>query len=176
MASSEFGSQSSGCFLHPIGYNRRVKIRSISFRGFQPANEAASRMGRGNSARDTKPELLLRRALRKRGIRYRLHDRRLTGTPDIVLPRERIAIFCDGDFWHGRSWAKRRKKLRDGANSSYWIAKIGGNIRRDRRVNRTLRRFHWSAIRVWESSIRRDPEAVAERIVSRIHRMRNGRR
>lgn len=143
-------------------------LSSASFRDLRPTDESASSMGRGNSARDTKPELLLRRALWTRGIRYRLHDRRLVGKPDIVLPKQRIAVFCDGDFWHGRQWTERRQKLGRGANSSYWVAKIAGNIRRARQVNKTLRRLNWEVIRVWESAVISDPEGVAEKIAVRI--------
>jgi G:T-mismatch repair DNA endonuclease (very short patch repair protein) len=64
--------------------------------------------------------------------------------PDIVFAGQRIAIFCDGDFWHGRQWVKRRRRLERGSNASYWVAKIRRNIERDRQINRTLRRRGWT--------------------------------
>jgi len=139
-------------------------IHAPSFACLRPTSELASRVGRSNRARDTMPELLLRRALRKQGIRYKLHEERLPGKPDIVLQHRRIAIFCDGDFWHGRCWAKRRKRLSKGANASYWIAKISRNIQRGRRINQMLCRLNWRVIRVWESDIVGDPDAIAHQI------------
>src|SRR5437660_12578016 len=98
--------------------------KAPSFAALRSTSDLASRVGRGNRARNTKPELLLRRALRKRGVRYELYERGLPGKPDIVLRQCRIAIFCDGDFWHGRRWAERRKELRRRASATYWIAHI----------------------------------------------------
>jgi DNA mismatch endonuclease (patch repair protein) len=97
-----------------------------------------------------------------------LHDRHLAGRPDILLVRQRTAIFCDGDFWHGRQWAKRRQKLVRGSNGNYWVEKIAGNIRRARKVNRVLRQLNWDVIRVWESDIADDPERVADEIMLRV--------
>ena len=139
--------------------------KAPSFAALRSTSDLASRVGRGNRARNTKPELLLRRALRKRGVRYSLHERGLPGKPDIVLRQARIAIFCDGDFWHGRRWAERRKKLRKGANATYWIAKISRNIQRARRVNRALRAMNWRVVRVWESQIIRNADAIAREII-----------
>src|SRR5437870_11638809 len=121
-------------------------ISSPSFAGLRSTSEIASRVGRSNRARHTVPELLLRRALWKRGIRYKLHDHRLPGKPDIVLSRQRVAIFCDGDFWHGRNWTERRRKLKRGANCEYWVAKIARNIHRSRRVNRMLKKLNWTVV------------------------------
>jgi DNA mismatch endonuclease, patch repair protein len=139
-------------------------IRTPSFTSLQSTSEFASRVGRGNRARNTRPELLLSRALKKHGIRYKLHEPGLAGKPDILLPRQRIAIFCDGDFWHGRRWAERRKKLSKGANADYWIAKISRNMERARQVDRTLRDLNWRVIRVWESDIIKDADAIASEI------------
>jgi DNA mismatch endonuclease (patch repair protein) len=97
-----------------------------------------------------------------------LHDPRLPGKPDIVLPCQRIAIFSDGDFWHGRHWAERRRRLSKGANASYWIAKISRNINRGRRINQILRRLNWNVIRVWESDIICDPQGIADEIAHTI--------
>lgn len=91
---------------------------------------------------------------------------RLPGKPDIALVRQRVAIFCDGDFWHGRRWAERRKKLARGANARYWIPKIEKNIQRDRAITRLLRRLGWKVVRVWESDVARNPEMIACRIAS----------
>lgn len=87
---------------------------------------------------------------------------RLFGRPDFVFCRARIAVFVDGDFWHGNPKAYRTPK----SNSAYWSAKIEANRRRDRLVNRTLRDLRWRVVRIWESDLRRDPEAVMTKLSS----------
>src|SRR5438876_781648 len=115
-----------------------MKTPAPSFWGLKPANDAASRMGHANVRRDTRPELSLRKALWGLGLRYRIDDPRLPGRPDIVFRGAKVVVFCDGDFWHGRDWSRKRARLAKGANPRYWIAKIDRNRRRDRRVAREL--------------------------------------
>jgi len=112
-------------------------------------------------------EACLQRALRKRSVRFRVNDRRLVGKPDIVLADKRIVVFCDGDFWHGRRWKTLRLALSRRANSSYWIAKIGTNRKRDQQVNRALRKAGWKVIRFWETDILADPHGIAAKIAER---------
>jgi DNA mismatch endonuclease (patch repair protein) len=82
----------------------------------------------------------------------------------VILVDHRVAVFCDGDFWHGRSWQQRKAKLASGWNADYWVAKIGRNRQRDRIVNRQLSGLGWAVVRVWESDVRRDPGWVARKI------------
>jgi DNA mismatch endonuclease (patch repair protein) len=89
----------------------------------------------------------------------------LPGCPDLIVVQDRIAVFCDGDFWHGRNWSARKRKLHTGWNASYWVAKIERNRARDREVNRALRRMGWRVVRVWESDIRRNPMGAVTRIL-----------
>lgn len=128
----------------------------------EPSSEAASRAMRGNRASDTKPEMLLRRELWRRGHRYRLHRSDLPGRPDLAFVGQRVAVFCDGDFWHGRDWEERKAKLRNGANSDYWIPKIRANRERDRTQTQELEEMGWAVIRMWESDITGDPEGAAD--------------
>jgi DNA mismatch endonuclease (patch repair protein) len=132
-----------------------------SYAGFRPSSDASSRAMQANRARDTLPELQLRQALSRLGLRYRLHSSGLPGRPDIVFPRARLAVFCDGDFWHGRRWRALRRALKRRANAAYWIAKIGTNRQRDTRSRRALRRLGWHVVSLWETDIRRDPEHAA---------------
>lgn len=125
---------------------------------------AASRAMRGNAQDGTQPEMLLRRELWRRGRRYRLHDRRLPGRPDLVFRTARVVLFCDGDFWHGRDWAQRRERLQQGANADYWVSKIEANMARDRRNEMLLKQAGWSVMRFWESEIRADVAAVASAV------------
>lgn len=136
--------------------------------GFRPRGAAASRVGAGNRRQDTTPEILLRKALRAVGIRYRSNVKRLPGCPDLILTKYRVAVFCDGDFWHGREWSKRKTKLLAGWNAEYWVAKIQQNRARDREVTGALRVLGWRVVRVWESDLRRDPLRVAAKILKLI--------
>ena len=88
----------------------------------------------------------------------------MPGNPDIVFMRARVAVFCDGDFWHGRNWPQLRKQLARRANPDYWLAKITYNMRRDLRLRRQLRRAGWTIVRCWESQIRENPARQAGRV------------
>ena len=130
------------------------------YRGLQAASPHASAVGRGNRRSDTRPELLLRRSLWRRGIRYRLNNTALPGKPDLVFPGQQLAVFCDGDFWHGKDWAIQKENLSKGKNAEYWVAKISRNMERDRWVDAELRSLGWRVVRVWEGEIHANLEAV----------------
>ncbi len=143
---------------------KQRSIQTPSFSGYRPSSEASSRAKQANPARDTLPELYLRRALWRLGLRYRTHWPKLPGRPDIVFPKATLAIFCDGDFWHGRNWTKLQAALRRRANQSYWIAKIAANKARDERTRRAIRRRGWQVVRLWETDIRKDSDSVARQL------------
>jgi len=132
-----------------------------SFVGLRPASEAASRAKRANRKLDTKPEILLRRALWAVGLRYRKYVSGVPGNPDVVFRASRVVVFCDGDFWHGRDWPLLQEQLRRRHNADYWIAKIGRNRERDALRTSQLAEEGWLVLRFWESDIIRDPSAVA---------------
>jgi len=90
----------------------------------------------------------------------------------MIVSEARVAVFCDGDFWHGRNWTTRRGKLSRGANAAYWIAKIRTNMLRDRRHRRQLEKMGWSVVRIWESEIVQNPNKQAD-IVLRLVRARS---
>jgi DNA mismatch endonuclease (patch repair protein) len=134
-----------------------------SYKGLKPASEVASRAKRNNRRSDTKPELMLRKELWKVGLRFRKNVKELQGKPDIVFNKARVAIFCDGDFWHGRNWQLLKSKLDNGTNSTYWVAKIAANMERDKRNTALLEELGWHVIRVWEGDIKKNmPEIVAK--------------
>lgn len=112
--------------------------------------------------KDTKPELKLRKALWHKGIRYRKNVRTLPGIPDIVIMRCKIAIFVDGDFWHGRE-IERIKSNRD-----YWIPKLKRNQARDKEVNDQLTERGWLVLRFWESDLKKDFDKCVKRILLEI--------
>jgi len=117
----------------------------------------------------TAPELELRRALRRIGLRgWRSQLRTPSGTPDIAFPAERVAVYVDGAFWHGHP-----SKFRFGKSGAFWDAKVGRNIARDRQERARLRRDGWSVLRVWDFEALRTPERAAERIRRKVL-MRSG--
>jgi DNA mismatch endonuclease (patch repair protein) len=136
------------------------------FTSFTPTSATASRIKQRNRSRDTKVEVLLRKELWHLGLRYRLHVADLPGKPDLVFRRARVVVFCDGDFWHGRRWQRRREKLAAGSNAMYWTAKIGANVARDRRNTRALQRLGWTVVRLWETDILRDVDRAARRVAN----------
>ena len=109
-------------------------------------------------------ETVLGKALWHVGLRYR-KQYPIFGKPDFVLVNQRIAIFCDSEFWHGYRWGRRRKSEHK-SNRTYWFAKIERNRARDRRVNRQLRNNGWVVIRLWEREILRNADACAAKIAA----------
>ena len=105
--------------------------------------------------KDTKPEELVRKYLFSQGFRYRKNDARLPGKPDIVLTKYKIAIFCDGEFFHGKDWEVLKPKLENSNNSEYWISKISRNKERDDEVNKKLLFMGWTVIRFWGNDIKK---------------------
>lgn len=113
---------------------------------------------------NTKPEIMLRKALWHRGIRYRKNWRRLTGCPDIVLTRHRIAIFVDGDFWHARGCQDSPGSQID-TNKAYWQKKLARNVERDKEVVDSLTEQGWLVLRFWESDIKKNLDGVVREIL-----------
>ena len=123
--------------------------------------------------RDTSIELLLRKALWEKGYRYRNNYIKLPGSPDIVLTKYKIAIFCDGEFFHGKDWERLRARLEKGDKGEYWITKISRNMQRDSEINGKLLCMGWKVLRFWGDDIKKHTydcvktieEAVFEYIV-----------
>lgn len=105
--------------------------------------------------KDTEIEVLLRKALWAKGYRYRKNVKELPGCPDIVLTKRRIAIFCDGEFFHGKDWEVLRPRLEKSNNSNYWISKISRNRERDSDINKKLLLDGWTVIRFWGNDIKK---------------------
>jgi len=135
-----------------------------SFSGLRPSSRASSIAKRANRSEGLKSELLLRNRLKRMGLRFQRNSRGIRGKPDIVFQKEKIAIFCDGDYWHGNDWERLRNKLAKGWNSAYWIEKIKSNRTRDKQVNVALSKEGWQVLRFWESDIVNDVISIAKRI------------
>lgn len=105
----------------------------------------------------TKPELLVFRYLRKNKIHFQKHYKRVAGSPDVAVPSKKLAVFIDGDFWHGYRFASWKEKL----PKEYWQAKIQANIARDKKTFAKLRRNGWKVMRVWEHELKRKKQERA---------------
>lgn len=104
-------------------------------------------------SKDTSIELKLRKSLWNKGFRYRKNYDMLPGKPDIVLTKYKIAIFCDGEFFHGKDWEVLKPKLEEGNNGQYWISKISKNRTHDDEVNKQLLFLGWTVVRFWGRDI-----------------------
>jgi DNA mismatch endonuclease (patch repair protein) len=98
--------------------------------------------------------------LRNKGVYFQKHYSRAQGCPDIAVPSKKRAVFIDGDFWHGWKFEQQKKRL----PTAYWVLKIEGNIKRDRRNRSALKRKGWSTLRVWEHEIKQKEEATMAKI------------
>lgn len=137
-----------------------------SFKGLRSASIKATAAARGASRkRDTGCERLLRTALHRRGARYRIDAADLPGRPDIVFRSARVAVFVDGDFWHGRNLVERLAKLERGHNAPYWIAKIKRNVERDVERTSALEAAGWRVMRFWEKDVAKNADEIAARIL-----------
>jgi DNA mismatch endonuclease (patch repair protein) len=111
--------------------------------------------------KNSKPELLLRKALWAKNIRFRIHRRDLPGRPDLIIDKYRLAIFVDGDFWHGYQWDIRKPKT----NQGFWIPKIERNMQRDREVNDQLNLMGYTVMRFWENEIKDNLQACVNQVM-----------
>lgn len=108
--------------------------------------------------KDTTIEVILRKALWARGYRYRKNYKGIPGSPDIVLTKYKIAIFCDGEFFHGKDWEVLKPRLEKSNNSEFWIKKISRNLERDDEINKKLLFMGWTVIRFWGSEIKKNTD------------------
>ena len=122
--------------------------------------------------KDTVIEITLRKALWHRGHRYRKNDKSLPGTPDIVLKKYKIAIFCDSEFFHGYNWGHKKQCL--GANRKYWIKKIERNMARDKAVDKTLLDMGWTVIHFWGNEILKHTDECVAAIEDLIFEINTG--
>lgn len=143
-------------------------IKKSSRRGRRRSAGEISRNMSAIRSRDNRTELALRKLLHRKGLRYRLHVNGMPGRPDIVFPRSRVAVFVDGDYWHGRLFHDGGKQalLRyfRRYNRQYWIPKIMATVERDRRATELLEGSGWEVLRFWEGDVRLQLEAVANTI------------
>ncbi|MCA1790805.1 MAG: very short patch repair endonuclease [Thioalkalivibrio sp.] len=121
---------------------------------------------------ENKVESTLRSRLHKMGLRYRKYVKDLPGRPDFVFSKEQIAVFIDGDYWHGRilveeGFEAQEQRLKT-ANKQYWLKKFAARVERDRTVTLTLEQDGWLVLRFWESDVKKDLDGVAAAIAKHV--------
>lgn len=132
-------------------------------KSYDSTPETRKRMSKVKLKNGTAEKLLAKRLWRM-GYRYRKNDKRLPGSPDIAILRHRIAVFVDGEFWHGKDWETRKPRLK--SNREYWIEKIEENMARDKRVDDKLRAMDWIPLHFWSKDVIRDVDSCVSDIIS----------
>ena len=120
----------------------------------------------------TKIEEILGKTLWHMGYRYRRNNKDLTGNPDFAFRKEKIAIFCDSEFFHGKNWETQKHRIK--TNRDFWHKKIEGKIRRDEKVNKLLTDNGWKVLRFWEKKKKKNLELCLKQIEEAIEERRNG--
>jgi DNA mismatch endonuclease (patch repair protein) len=134
-------------------YTRIVVPRFEEGLGFSTTEQRSMLMSKIKS-KDTKPEVLFRKALWKLGFRYKKHDKKFPGNPDIILIKYKLIIFIDGEFWHGYNWVEKKNKIK--TNRDFWIPKIERNMQRDLENKIKLENLGFTVFRFWEHQIKKD--------------------
>ncbi len=135
---------------------RHYLVKEVVFVSDVLTKEQRSKNMRNIRSKDTKIEMILRKALWNNGIRYRKNYSKIPGKPDIAITKYNIAIFCDGEFFHGKDWEVLKPRLKNSNNSDFWIDKVSKNIKRDEEINKKLMFMGWTVIRFWGEDIRKN--------------------
>lgn len=115
-----------------------------------------------NKSKGTKPELALAKAMWALGLRYRKNSGSIFGKPDFSFKKYKVAVFVDGEFWHGKDWEQRKAEIK--GNREFWIAKIERNIRRDMEVTGRLKAEGWTVLRFWSNDVVKNAGCHAEKV------------
>ena len=118
------------------------------------------------TGRNTKPEILLRSLLHREGFRFRLHDKRLPGKPDIVLPKHRTVIFVNGCFWHRHNNCEYAYTPK--SRQEFWLNKFQGTVQRDQEKQKMLADLGWQVLVVWECELKRNSSLLVSDISSKL--------
>jgi len=115
-----------------------------------------------NKSKGTKPELVLAKAMWALGLRYRKNSGSIFGKPDFSFKKYKVAVFVDGEFWHGKDWEQRKAEIK--GNREFWITKIERNIRRDMEVTGRLKAEGWTVLRFWSNDVVKNAGCHAEKV------------
>lgn len=147
----------------------RIKVpRFNEESGFYTTPERSKIMSKIRG-KNTKPELVFRKALYAAGYRYRIDYKKLIGKPDIALPKYRTVIFIDGEYWHGKNWKERKPKVK--TNRDFWIAKIERNMQRDEEVTAALKQKGYTVFRFWETEVKKDLETSLAKVLEHLKKV-----
>ena len=130
--------------------------------GFYTTKERSKIMSKIRG-KNTKVELLFRKELWKKGVRYRVDSKKIPGKPDISIQKYKLAIFIDGEFWHGYNWPERKKSIK--SNQAFWIPKMERNMQRDQEVNHQLKEMGYTVYRFWANEIKKDLDTCVNDIL-----------
>ena len=123
-------------------------------------------------SKDTSIEVLLRKALWREGIRYRKNLKTLLGKPDIAITKHKIAVFCDGELWHGKDWGEKKDTIK--SNRDFWIPKIEKNMAKDSVSEKKLENMGWVILRFWGRDIQKNLAACVNEVKETIYEIENG--
>ena len=115
-----------------------------------------------NKSKGTKPELVLAKAMWALGLRYRKNSGSIFGKPDFSFKKYKVAVFVDGEFWHGKDWERKKAEIK--GNREFWITKIERNIRRDMEVTGRLKAEGWTVLRFWSNDVVKNTTYCAEKV------------
>ncbi|ATD64785.1 very short patch repair endonuclease [Neisseria weixii] len=128
-----------------------------------------------NKSKGTKPELLLAKAMWQLGLRYRKNNKTVFGKPDFSFKKYKVAVFVDGEFWHGKDWEIKKARIK--GNREFWVAKIERNMRRDKEVTNRLKAEGWEVLRFWGKEVAKNPQVFAGKIQEAVYgKLSNSRR
>lgn len=140
--------------------------------GFYTTKQRSYNMSR-IKGKNSKPELILRKALWAKNLRFRLHDKTLPGKPDIVIKKYKLAIFIDGEFWHGYNWEKNKHRIK--SNRAFWIPKIERNIQKDKIDHQRLQDVGFTVFRFWTEDVKKNLPKIVNQIILYIEAAREVR-
>lgn len=148
---------------------QRIKVpRFKEENGFYTTKKRSGIMKQIKS-KDTKPEISFRKSLWSLGVRYRKNVRNLPGSPDIAIKKYKLAIFIDGEFWHGFNWQEKKMKIKK--NRDFWIPKIERNMQRDREINDQYLKMGWTVFRFWQHEIKNELHVCLNKVLDCINHL-----
>lgn len=140
-----------------------IKVPRFEEKGGFYTTKQRSKIMSKIKGKNSKPELLLRKALWANNIRFRIHDKSLPGRPDIVIKKYKLAIFIDGEFWHGYNWDKVKPSLK--SNKGFWVPKIERNMQKDRNDNEQLQEMGYTVFRFWSEEVVKHTHRVVNQVL-----------
>ena len=144
--------------------DERKKMVGMKYK-FKTTKQKSAEMARVHST-GGKDEVIIRKLLWHEGVRYRINYKELPGKPDIAITKYKIAVFIDGEFWHGYEWDKHKPRIK--RNRDYWIKKIEYNMQHDKEVTKQLEDDGWIVLRFWSKKVLKDPDYYVQLILWQI--------